>query len=130
MARSVILGSDFLPKGSILSMAAMVASVSVPSIKVRVTTVVSNAIHSSGRCHISEKLGKWKPLRKSIFRDMNQIGVGKVQHPTGYPAQGNGQKRSRNVPRPPVVLDHVAVEPEEEGQCNTSDGEDSQDSSP
>src|SRR4029079_1784061 len=64
MARKVTLGSDLRLKGSILSMAWIVASDSVPSIRTSVIMVITSGQYKSGLEKASAKLGNTMPCSK------------------------------------------------------------------
>ncbi len=64
MARKVTLGFDFRLNGSILSMAAIVASDSVPSMRVRVIMMSMRDPYKSGLEKASAKWGKTMPCSK------------------------------------------------------------------
>ena len=66
IAKSVRFGSDLRRNGSILSIAAIVASDSTPSIIVRVSTVVDSAHQSEGSANIPVKLGKTMPCANGL----------------------------------------------------------------
>ncbi len=81
IAWSVLFGSDLRRNGSILSMAAIVASDSTPSISVRVRTVVASAHHSVWSLNIPWKFGHTMPclngwsgiwIKRSPLRPRNQ----------------------------------------------------------
>ena len=82
MARKVTLGFDFRLNGSILSMAAIVASDSVPSMRVRV-------IMMSKRDHIIlvwkgvNEMGKYDAMFKHIEGYMNEPFLLEPQDPRG-----------------------------------------------